>query len=110
MSWRPLTVPVTCWFCKAVIQPGRQARFGDRTPAVWCEGCALSGLDEVPPDDAAELPAPPAAAAKPDPQPNLFGEDLAGQYKSADARAFLERLRGHINKLAGERERKQGPS
>jgi len=107
MSWRLVRLACRCWFCKVVIAPGDLARDGNRTPAVWCVACALKDLGETPPAEflaAAPVPMPASASSPAPPQPTLFGVDeLAGQFKHADARVALERLRSSLDRAEKER-------
>lgn len=49
MSWAQAQREVSCDRCPHVIQVGEIARFGDKSPTVWCRSCAKACLKEDPP-------------------------------------------------------------
>lgn len=102
MSWRLVRLACRCWFCPTPIEAGDLARYGDKTPAVWCVACAAKSLNDHPPAEfLAPAEAEPAPAVEaPAAQPTLFGVDeMTGRFKHADARVALDRARASLSKV-----------
>ena len=99
MSWTRVRLDVRCSRCPVTVAAGQLARFGDRTPDVWCAACALRCLGEAPPEDA---PVEEAAPVLRGTQRELTFDDgqPAGdrRFKRFEARQALEEVADAIGR------------